>query len=193
MSGQSQLEIQSDYSVRQGHEDIKSPPQLEPTPVKSQLKSNSQSSLKSLFRVSIVLGLIMSLTVIVGGIFVVTGQTQVKTTRDSDTKENQTHPAMNNRSVPHSYNASQQSAVISQVNTSHIQSQLPYNNKLTQGLTDKVSPRVKRGWGSLKLLAKGIKTATVIAPVVPIIKELATPVIPNIYNPTVIEQTLYNT
>ena len=79
MSGFSQLGIQSDYSVRQGHKDIKGPPQSEPTPVRSQLKSNSQSSRKSLFQVSIVLGLIMSLTVIVGGIFVVTGQTQVKT------------------------------------------------------------------------------------------------------------------
>ena len=88
MSGYSQLAIQSDYSVRQGHKDIKSPPQLEPTPVKSQLKSNSQSSRKSLFRVSVVLGLIVSLTVIVGAIFGMTSQTQVTTMRDSDTKEN---------------------------------------------------------------------------------------------------------
>ena len=117
----------------------------------------------------------MSLTVIVGEIVGLTGQTQVKTTRDSDTKENQTHPAMNNRSVPHSYNASQQSAVSSQVNTSHIQLQSPYNDNLTQGLTGKISPRVKRGWGSLKLLFKGVKVASAVAPVVPIIKELATP------------------
>ena len=95
MSGHSQLAIQSDYSVRQGHEDIKSLPQLEPTPVKSQLKSNSQSSRKSLFRVSIVLGLVMSLTVIVGGIFIVTGQQQVMTTRDLDTKNNHTHLMLN--------------------------------------------------------------------------------------------------
>ena len=170
MSDYSQLEIQSDYSVRQGHKDIKSPPMSKPTQVKSQLKCNSQSLRKSLFRVSTVLGLVMSLTVIVGGIFIVTGQQQVMTTRDLDTKENHTHPAMNKRLVPHSYNASQQSAVSSQVNTSHIQLQSPYNDNLTQGLTGKISPRVKRGWGSLKLLFKGVKVASAVAPVVPIIK-----------------------
>ena len=85
MSDYSQLEMQSDYSVRQGHKDIKSPPMSKPTQVKSQLKCNSQSLRKSLFRVSTVLGLVMSLTVIVGGIFIVTGQQQVMTTRDLDT------------------------------------------------------------------------------------------------------------
>ena len=154
MSDYSQLEMQSDYSVRQGHKDIKSPPMSKPTQVKSQLKCNSQSLRKSLFRVSTVLGLVMSLTVIVGGIFIVTGQQQVMTTRDLDTKENHTHLAVNERLVPHSYNTSHQSVVSSQVNTSHIQ--LPYNDSLTQGLTGNRSTRVKRGW-PLKLLIKGVK------------------------------------
>ena len=97
--------MQSDYSVRQGHKDIKSPP-MKPTQVKSQLKCNSQSLRKSLFRVSTVLGLVMSLTVIVGGIFIVTDQQKAMTTRELHTKENHTHLAVNDRLVPHSYNTS---------------------------------------------------------------------------------------
>ena len=80
MSDYSQLEMQGDYSVRQSHNDIESPPMLKTTHVKSQLKSNSQSLRQSLCKVSIVLGLVMSLTVIVGGIFIVTGQQQMTTT-----------------------------------------------------------------------------------------------------------------
>ena len=94
---------------------------LKPTHVKSQLKRNSQFLQQSLFKVSIVLGLVMSPTVIVGGIFIVTGQQQVMTTRDLDTKNNHTHLTLNERLVPHSYNTSHQLVVISQVNTSHIQ------------------------------------------------------------------------
>ena len=120
MSDLSQLELKGDYSVRQSHIDIKSPPILKPTHIKSPLKRNSQSLRQSLFKVSIVLGLVMSLTVIVGGIFIVTGQQQVMTTRDRDTKNNHTHLTLNERLVPHSYNTSQQSVVSSQVNTSLI-------------------------------------------------------------------------
>ena len=55
----------------------------------------------------------MSLTVIVGGIFIVTGQQQVMTTRDLDTKGNHAHLTVNERLVPHSYNTSHQSVVSS--------------------------------------------------------------------------------
>ena len=140
MSDYSQLEMQGDYSVWQSHNDIKSPPMLKPTHVKSQLKRNSQSLRQSLFKVSIVLGLVMSLTVIVGGIFIVTGQQQVMTTRDLDTKNNHTHLTLNERLVPHSYNTSHQSIVSSQVNTSHIQ--LPYNDSLIQGSIGNRTSRV---------------------------------------------------
>ena len=148
MSDYSQVEMQSDYSVRQGHKDIKSPP-MKSAQVKSQVKCNSQSLRKSLFRVSTVLGLVMSLTVIVGGIFIVTGQQKVMTTRDLHTKENHTHLAVNKRLVPHSYNTSHQSIVTSQVNTSH--RQLPHNDSLTQGLTGNRSARVKRSGQLIKI------------------------------------------
>ena len=77
MSDYSQLEMQGDYTVRQSHNDIKSP-----------LKRNSQSLRQSLFKVKVVLGLVVSLTVLVGGIYIVTGPQDVMTTGDLDTRMN---------------------------------------------------------------------------------------------------------
>ena len=171
MSDYSQLEMQSDYSVRQGHKDIKSPPMSKPTQVKSQLKSNSQSLRQSLFKVKIVLGLVKLLTVIVGGIYIVTGQQDVMTTGDLDTKNNHTHLTLNERLVPHSHNTSHQSIVSSQVNTSHIQ--LPYNDSLTQGLTGNRTSRVKRRL-PLKVLLGLVKVTGAVAPIVQVIKDKTT-------------------
>ena len=113
----------------------------------------------------------MSLTVIVGGIFIVTGQQQVMTTRDLDTKNNHTHLTLNKRLVPHSHNTSHQSLVSSQVNTSHIQ--LPYNNSLTQGLTGNRTSRVKRRL-PLKVLLGLVKVTGAVAPIVQVIKDQTT-------------------
>ena len=109
MSDLSQLELKGDYSVRQSHIDIKSPPILKPTHIKSPLKRNSQSLRQSLFKVKIVLGLVMTLTVLVGGIYIVTGPQDVMTPGDLDTRSNQTHLTLNERLVPHSHNTSHQS------------------------------------------------------------------------------------
>ena len=80
MSDLSQLELKGDYSVRQSHIDIKSPPILKPTHIKSPLKRNSQSLRQSLFKVKIVLGLVMTLTVLVGGIYIMTSPQEDMTT-----------------------------------------------------------------------------------------------------------------
>ena len=77
MSDLSQLKLKGDYIVRLSHNDIKSP-----------LKRNSQSLWQSLFKVKVVLGLVVSLTVLVGGIYIVTGPQDVMTTGDLDTRSN---------------------------------------------------------------------------------------------------------
>ena len=62
MSDLSQLELRGDYIVRLGHKDIKCPP-----------KGNSQSLRQSLSKVTVVLGFVVCLTVLVGGIYIMTG------------------------------------------------------------------------------------------------------------------------
>ena len=108
MSDLSQFELRGDNIVRVGHNDIKCP-----------LKGNSQSLRQSLSKVNVVLGLVVCLTVLVGGIYIVTGPQDVMTTGDLDTRRNQTHLTLNKRLVPHSHNRSHQPLVSSQVNTSH--------------------------------------------------------------------------
>ena len=120
MSDLNRVELRSDTIVRIGHNDIK-----------CQLKGNSQSLRLSLYKVNVVLGIVVCVTVLVGGIYIVTSPQGDITAGDMDTRRNQTHLTLNKRLVPHSHNMSHQLLVSSQVNTSHIQ--LPYNDRLTQG------------------------------------------------------------
>ena len=122
MSELSQFELRGDNLVRVGHNDIKCP-----------LKGNSQSLRQSLSKVNVVLGLVVCLTVLVGGIYIVTGPQGDMTTGDLDTRRNQTHLMLNKRLVPHSHNMSHHPSVSNQVNTSHSQS--PHNDSLSQGLS----------------------------------------------------------
>ena len=132
MSNLSQVESRGDNIIRVGHNDIKCP-----------LNGNSQSLDQSLSKVNVALGLVVCLTVLMGGIFIMTGPQADVTRADLDWRRNQTHLILDTRSVPHIiHNMSHHPSVSNQVNTSH--SQLPHNDSLSQGLSVNGTLRVKR-------------------------------------------------
>ena len=131
MSNLSQVELRGDNIVRVGQNVIKCP-----------LKGNSQSLHQSLSKVNVALGLVVCLTVLMGGIYIMTGPQEDMTKWDLNSRRNQTHLMLNTRLVPHSHNMSHHPSVSNQVNTSH--SQLPHNDSLSQGLSVNGTLRVRR-------------------------------------------------
>ena len=150
MSDSSYVILREDNPIWVGQSDIKSSKCKENTiwvgqnDIKYPKNGNSQSTNQSLSKVNVALGLVVCLTVLIGGVFMMTGPQADVTRADLDWRRNQTHLMLNTRSVPHIiHNMSHHPSVSNQVNTSHSQSH--HNDSLSQGSSVNDTLRVRRG------------------------------------------------
>ena len=89
MSNSSYVILREDNTIWVGQSDLESP-------------KCSQSANQSLSQLNVALGLVVCLTVLIGGIFMMTGPQTDVTRADLDWRRNQTHLTLDTRSVPHS-------------------------------------------------------------------------------------------
>ena len=91
----------------------------------------NQSTNQSLSQLNVTLGLVACLTVLLGGVFVMTGPQTDVTRAGLDWRRNETHIIQDTRSVPRSiHNMCHHQSVSDQVNASHSQSH--HNSSLSQ-------------------------------------------------------------